>query len=432
MTGSVVLKNNAVYCCCLVKCREPQEGMPFMPELQHQTSQLAVGAREWIRENTRITPPSLPSVNPEVKITPLNSQRIDGFKWTTKSDEALRVSLDVRMFPESSYMLLGLWKPGWGEQGDIFELYNKLSNFTSQKVRLSNDPEDLQIAEVYCMYAETTSQSSIPHVCKNILDGFIDEVDDRIALCEFPWGTVAMPKEQKTPLLIIRRADTPGTEDASRFMNIVLPRLMLLSHKIMLHYQAYEKEKEKVKEIAERLAKTLKGRERGGNLHRLEERIKEISSQVDELAEELGSLKKRLLRMDTDLRHIRLKLQDPVLLRKKKVIEQVFGESSALLVEQVRTDIEYFQTQNEEALLTLQSLQAFVGVEQAKLQREQAGKQGRIAAIVGIVGLVLALIDGFADVFSPGNRVLIVFGGIIFGVVIWFWDRWKKKNGPES
>lgn len=189
---------------------------------------------------------------------------------------------------------------------------------------------------------------------------------------------------------------------------------------------------EEIRKIAQKLVDTLRGSEQGGNLYRLEKRIQEISDKVDELVEELSWVKKRLIGMEDNLRQIRHILQDPIFEGKSDLLWQIFGESNALLVDHVKTDFRYFQAHNEEALLTSQTLQAFVGVDQAKLQRERTGKERRVVKLFGVVGLGLAIIDGFSDTLSSFERILIVTGAAVIATCLWFWDKRKEKKEFET
>jgi hypothetical protein len=429
---SLALKNIIVYRYIIINGWKFGQGMPVKQDHWNEIWKLTKEAWESLHAKVGIF--DSPPAKPNLKITRTESQSIAGFHWKSSDDGALSSSLEVRLFLDCGYLQLGIWQHGEELVADFNKLQRQVEHIASQKDDLSDIRETLQIDEVFCWYAEVDSEESLPQLTRYFLEPYTKS-EDQIDICNFSWGCVGIPRKQKTPLLILCHEDAPGVEDISWFVNYVAPRLALYPCKIICQYNRYdneEKEREKIQKIVQQLSMMLRGQERGGNLNELEERIKEISSQVDKLIEELGHVKKRLIGMGDNLRQIRRVLQDPIFEGKSDVLWQIFGESSALLVEQVDVDFEYSESYNQEALLTLQTLQAFVQVEQAKLQRERAREERSMVKILGVIGLVLALIDGFSDVFHWGIKVLILLIGVAAGLWIWFWGKKKEKNEPEN
>ncbi len=427
MTRSVDLKNIIVYRYILVKCWEPQDGKPVMPAFFDQSWQLAKNAWEWLQINIPIIPPLPLPPKPKIKVTSIESQRIAGFRWAANADNTRYATLDARVFPESSYLLLGLWKQKGGNTEDIHKLQKELADFAPQETSLSHASNSLQIDESYCLYAEIAPELSLRKTCRDILEEMLNDPKDRVTICEYSWGCVGIPRDRRTPSLILKREGSIGIKDVSLFANDILPRLALLSHSIKCQYSVYEEKEEELKKQVQKLAKTLRGPVGGGSIGLLEKKIKKISSQLDKVVEELGKLKIRLIAMGDNVRHIKNKLQDPIFDGRVNILRQIYEDSNCLLVEQVRVDFQYFQAYNEEAQLSLQTLQAFVEVEQAKLQRERTTEEKLLVAMLGIVGLILALVDGFSDVIPWRGRAWIVIGGIIIGMVIWLFGKSKEK-----
>lgn len=393
--------------------------MQILPADWQQICQLVEDVWEWLyaqigKHHSR---PRLP----DLKMTRDQSFRIAGFDWEMNNLRTLSASLESRLFLESGYLLSGLKIPGGGDSSSIDTLREKLAGYTTHHEDNSTEPLPLQAQESFFYYAEVTSDLPLPLVCRRIFETVPVNEEDRIAVCEFSWGCVGIPRDKKDQVLILRPAagEPVEVEDASHFVNTILPRLILYYRKSVLRYREYEDEYEKVKQIAQRLARMLAGREHSGNLLQLEERIKDISALTDELVEGMGHLKKRLIAMDNDLRQIRSVLQDPVLFGRNQDLSQIYGESCAMMLEHVRTDFRYLQAHNDEAQISLQTLQAFVSVEQAKLQREGNRAEQRFVLMLGVVGLVLAVVDGFADVVWWPYRTALVFLGVIAAYLVW-------------
>jgi hypothetical protein len=195
----------------------------------------------------------------------------------------------------------------------------------------------LQTGEISCLYAEVDPSESLPQLTRYFLEPF-KEVEDQIDLCEFSWGCLGIPRRQKSPSLILSHVDSANAENISLFVNLVLPRLALFSYKINYLYHGYQDEQKKVEKITQKLTETLRSREHERSLQQLEERIKGISSQLDELVEELGVIKPRLIGMDNNLRQIRRLLRDPIFEGKSDILWQIWGENSLSMIEQVQVD----------------------------------------------------------------------------------------------
>lgn len=429
MTHFPTLKNVIVYRYIIIMGWEYGQGAPINEKHWNNIWQLTEEAWKWLHAQIRNS--NNPPKKPVLEITRKDSQSIAAFNWKSSNEATLSISLESRLFSDSGFLQLNIWQNGEGIVDDFGRLQRQVQHIGSRKDDLSDIRKMLHIDEIFCWYAEVGENEPLLSLTQYFLEPYI-KPEDRIDICNFSWGCVGIPRDQKTPLLILSHENAPGVEDTSWFVNSLVPRLALFSGKIIRQYYEYEAKQEEIRKIAQKLVDTLRGSEHGGDLYRLEKRIQEISDKVDKLVEELSWVKKRLIGMEDNLRQIRHILQDPIFERKSDLLWQIFGESNALLVDHVQTDFKYFQAHNEEALLTLQTLQAFVGVDQAKLQRERAGKERRVVKIFGVVGLGLALIDGFSDKLSSLARILIVSVAAVVAICLWLWDKRKEKKEFET
>ena len=89
-----------------------------------------------------------------------------------------------------------------------------------------------------------------------------------------------------------------------------------------------------------------------------------------------------------------------------------------IAIEQIEHDLEFFKARDEEAHLTLETLNTLINVERGKIQRERGEYEQLFVKILSIIGLVLALIDGFAEEFAWYTKVAIVIGGIILAMIV--------------
>lgn len=382
--------------------------------------QMGVQAAHWLFDQIGKPPPAFEK--PELNFAPTESQPFLGFDWKDSADGKLWVSFLGRIFSQTAYLHLILWRPGQSAVGELKALQKQMEEFRP------GDPSDeacadFRLGETYAVAAEVEPHQHIPGIFHTTLPDLLDmriSQSKRIETGRFPWGHVAIPREQKSPALLLRKVDSPGADDAAWFINVILPRIGISYFNMKRQNQDYGKYRPLVDKELQTLSNMLENRVKGGNLKELERQFVLFSGQLDKLAEAIRPLQQFLIRMDTDLRNIRRQVNDLALHGQSKLLWYVFGESAALLVDQIKVDFKNSGAYNDEAQLALQTLQTFVDVERAKTDR-------KMVLMLGVVGLVLALIDGFSDVIPERTRWIIFAIGFFIGLCIWFWGR-----GPFS
>lgn len=364
------------------------------------------------------------------RATMVESYRLAGFDWESKADKSLYVSFDMRVFKDGAYMQLGISKPREGAVDDILKLQSKLEEFSIKKI---NFPETLCIGNDYCIFAFVKSEEPLKNICSNILNNVVKQMEkadiwndlswdleEKEIICNYSWGVVGLTRSLSKPVLFLRKFHTDGFEDASEFVNIILPRLMFFTRNIIDRYKQYISNRKVIEKAAKQLALLLKGRESGGKLNTMEDRIRKISSKEDKLVEETSRLDKQLIAMDGNMRQIKRVLQTSVINDGfDGHLLKIYNDNITLLVEQMTVDSNFFKTHNQEASLSLQTLQALVGVEQAKTER-------RLVLIIGILGATLAVIDGFSEELSLLHKGIIILTGLIGSLIVGSWD-WLKN-----
>lgn len=377
------------------------------------------------------------------------SYTIANFTWEPNQDESLFASLELKIFKDSGYAQLALMEPGINSN-NLLALLKRISSYKIPQI----SPDEFLISDDYCIYAETPTTNSLKDACTDLLKrippnwekskemrNLFWDSDDKEFIYEYSWGCVGFTKNLIKPILVIRKANSSGIIDASSFINIILPRLLLFSKKIIQNYLIYEKDRENIKKIARELEKELKDRDPVGKnrlnkdsyeesssvpkekLELLEEMIRKISSKEDELIEKAGWLDKLLIAIEDNFRQLKKVLEHSVVLDSRSKLWDLFGKNNLTLLDQMKIDSKFFQAHNQEAGLTLRTLQSLVNVEQAKLQRKQEKENKKIAKIAATMGVMLAIVDGFSDVLHWFIRSIIVLAGIFRS-----WKIWKKDK----
>ncbi|HDL19327.1 MAG TPA: hypothetical protein ENH29_09755 [Bacteroidetes bacterium] len=366
-------------------------------------------AGEWSYKQIRLTPPEL--AVPEVGIGRRESIMFAGTDWLTEESRKISTLFEAHLILDSAYVKIGIWKRGESIHDQFNELSEKLN-----KLKSSDLDQHIMIGEVSCYYGEIGKNSDIKSINCSVLQKLLHDDRDEISVFSFPWGSLAIPAFKKNPVVLIGYKDEKSVEQSSWFINYILPRLSLSYLKIDNDSRVYEKERPEIEKAERLLALELEGRVQQGSLRFLEKRTILIASHQDKLVEDLGKLSQRIIGMETNLRNLDIVLKEKILDGHYSELWRLFGESTALAVEQIRVDMNYFQARNEEAQLALQTLRSLVDIERGKMER-------LLFAIIGLIGLVISLIDGFSEEFSWPVKTAIVIAGTILGLILWFSGR---------
>ncbi|MBN2000209.1 hypothetical protein JW935_21850 [candidate division KSB1 bacterium] len=345
--------------------------------------------------------------------------------------------IEARSIHDSTYIQLAAMRHGESSSDDVFNLYECFENYGAPM-----DDENvlkLWMGQVTCLYAEI---SGIFNVETDGLELFynLTECEEIPNVITFEWGVLLCPapdmvfnqsfytggrkvytcqvnpEKSRPHMLILVRRDEASLYAGSWFVNYILPRLSLSFLKINLAYQIYEYKIPALDEAEQKLAHILKGQVCTENLRALERKIIIISGLLDDLIENMGNLRHRVLGIQANLKNLEFILNDDVVKHKYQDMWRLFGEHFSLSGLQIKVDLDYYQTRNDEAQLTLQTLQSLIDVERGKNER-------LMVAVLGIVGLVLSLIDGFSDEFSSITKAAIVAGGVLVGLLIYWYSK---------
>jgi len=291
-----------------------------------------------------------------------------------------------------------------------------------------SEVEHVLVGKIHCLYAEVGSDAKAEEIIQRCLRDWFHNDDLEISICPFPWGWLGTPTHRIEALIVLAPKEDTSIEAASWFINFVLPRLALTYRKIELDYTSYEVIRPEIEKAERALARALKGRvleegrESDGNLDYLERRTLRLSNLQDALVEKLGGVQQQIISMETNVENLKLVLKDKTVESQYQRLWTVFGESSTQAVKQVKVDRNYFDSRKEEATLALNTLGTLVDVERGKFER-------RLVIILGIVGLVMSLVDGFSSELPLGVKIAIVAVGVIAGAIVWLW---RRKLGVEQ
>ncbi len=375
------------------------------------------------------------------------SRRLAGTDWLPDPREAARQNIDhsflveARSIHDSSYIQMAVMRHGQTPPADVAGLFDFI-NPTGAPVENKNALK-LWLGQVSCVYAEIPGLfdvdtrgleffydiypgcKEVPAITKFEWGAFLCSSPDNVFVQSFndgdqkPYpGSVesgTYGENQQHMLLLVHR-DAAGLYAGSWFVNYILPRLGLSFLKISLSYRIYELKIPFLDEAERQLAHALKGQVCTQNLRALERKIIVISGLLDDLIENLGNMRHRVLGIQANLKNLEFILNDPVVISQYQAMWRLLGEHFSLSGRQIDVDLDYYQTRNDEAQLTLQTLQSLIDVERGKNER-------LMVAVLGIVGLVLSLIDGFSDEFSSIVKAAIVAGGVFVGLAIYGYSK---------
>jgi hypothetical protein len=337
--------------------------------------------------------------------------RLAGVDWIR--NKGLSFSFESRSLLDSAYVQLGLLTHGSAQESVFGSLREKVKSFS---LPADSNVEDILVGRIYCLYAEVSATVDAEKVILSSLCNWHHNQDVEVTVCPFEWGWVGTPTERIEEVVVLSRRDNESVKSASWFVNFVLPRLALVYRKVELNYSSYEAMRQEMEKAERDLAKVLAGRVHGGDLKYLEAETVKLTSLQDTLAENLGAVQHRMISMETNVENMKLVLRDKTVESEYSRLWSVFGESSELALRQVMVDRSYFDSRKEEATLALNTLDMLVNLERGKIDR-------RLLIILGIVGLVLSLVDGFSSELELQAKIVIVVAGVIAGATAWWWRR---------
>ncbi len=369
-------------------------------------------AWRWLQRHARLklkAPPMPPKVAGRRE-----SQRLAGTPWLASVNGSMEILLESRAILDSAYLQLGVWQHGQADRTHLQVLQQTLDDF----IALPELLEKIGIGRIDCIYAEVVDLEQATHIAREILKAQQPEAEE-FSICTLPWGCLATIAGGISPVVVLALHDSNHIDSASWVVNLLLPRLSLAYLKIEHEFRRYELEQPQIETAERALAANLEGRVSGGSLTDLEKNILLLSQAQDRLVEKLSKLTQRLIGMEANRRNIEMLLREPILSPQYQTLWQVFAEPASLAIEQIKVDMNYFQARKDEGQLAAQTLRAFIDVEGTRTDR-------LMVAILGVVGLVLSLIDGFADVFSVTSRAIILGLGTVAGLAIWFLGKRKQ------
>ena len=339
------------------------------------------------------------------------SIRLVGTDWIdTNSNSFL---LEVRALLDSVYLQIGICAKGKHDNLPLDTLRGRLQSLAISSVHIGDQNK---IGDTFCLYAELKSNDAHNLIAKQCFDKW-NHIDGReIRTIKLPWGSISFSEPYSNLILVLARDEKNSIDVASYFLNFIFPRFMLSYCKAELEYDDYELRLRKEAEIIEReLKASIKGHERTGSLSFLEERILEISRLQDSLVEKLADVRQKLITIEANSCNIDLILKDTILKPQQEIVLAHFSDKWKLALEQIKLDLNYFQLRNEDALLTLQTLNTFVDIIRGKTDR-------LMVIILGIVGGIIAISDALSEI-PLHFRILLIIIVIIWGIITWIIKR---------
>ncbi|MFQ5602745.1 MAG: hypothetical protein ACE5HS_05700 [bacterium] len=365
---------------------------------------------QWIHQKAGHSPPACQQ--PKFDMGLRESLRIVGTDWLKNNSESMSFLIEVRFILDSLFIQFGFWD----HRDTALSAFNTLQEAMSEFQIEMNGNQNVLIGDTVCFYAEITNEDENQDLKSMLASASQKQPRTEIVVMKYDWGYLYLPAITNNPMAVLSFRDEKSKESASWFINFILPRIVLMHLKIEQEFQKYEEERAEIEKAEYDLKKQLKGSEKSGKLKKLEKRIVALSERQDTLIEWIGKLRQTIIGMETNLNNIHKILQEPVIQGKYQQWWSLFGAGPALAVEQMKVDLNYFNSSNDEALLTLQTLHSFVDIERGKNER-------RLVGILGIVGMVLAVIDGFSEELTFNLKIIILSIGILMGSIIFLWRK---------
>lgn len=427
MPDPVFFQNITVYRNLTISGWKDGDKHPISRSSWNQIWNLTKEAMDWLYNKINLEASQIRQ--PSQKITGIISQKIAGIDWKKSEKNRLSCWFESRLFPKAGFLQLGLKLKGSFTASEFILLQSDLAYQPFSEKQESKILQTFVIGENYYFAAEVKSDIDLSNTALKIITDelIVLHPSDRIAIIDYPWGTIAIPRDQQSPVVILSHENSKNTKDKEQFIHTVLSRLALYSDSITKLYQNYRNIYPLIKSSAVNLAQALIGSAQSETVEGLENRIEVLSQKFDELVEHLSLLKQIKIAMESNLIHLNRVLLDPVLNGKKNILWEIYGEKSQLQIDLLTENLEYFQTRIEEAQFTLKVLQSLVNVEQAKFQRNSIKKQDRNTLNLGVIATALAIVEGFGSFLSDEVKFQIFFSGITFVFLPIIWEKFKDK-----
>lgn len=366
---------------------------------------------------------SIPPLRISWRVRVIEDVRLAGSTWSR--EEPIKRLVEARALLDSVYVQLGVQYTGRVRSDDsLGTICRKLRH------SLPHLPGDERAAHLLlgitdCCYGEidpqfdlSESENVVPIMSSSLFES--PRPDAEITTIRFPWGLLGIVRAQRPSFVVLIRQEKRCIEIGSWLINFVLPRLALCSHKMRSDWECYDSLRQEIEASARNLARELKGRvieERPGlsssSLDYLEERTLTLSNLQDILVEKQARMQEHIISLETNLQNLRIILRDSVLEHEFHRLWTIFGERHAHALHQMRIDRRYFELQKSEASLALTTLGMMIDIERGRTER-------RLVLILGIVGLVISIVDGFSAELTIGSKVLIVVAGFASALLAWF------------
>ncbi len=380
---------------------------------------LSILAHAWVyRQKSPAESPPEPVIS-HAEINRKKSHRLTGVQWLDLNRDHLFLDLESRLILDSAFIQLTVMKKGRTKEEDCQSTWGQLRSFL-QEFSLADHGNISCMGEMTCYYAEPENWKhahSLLHLPGDRLQRNSDQ--------DLSFGLLTYHNNLETgpAVFVLAKNDKKHMASVDTFVTYILPRLGLSLLKIESEYNCHESDRMSHMERDEiSLARHLERVPKRGNLRYLEKRILRISELESRLVEDLGMMNQRIITMQINLKNIERLLKDPVFEGQYDGMRRMFCEDCDLAIEQTQVDLNYFNARKEEAETSLQALHTFVEVNRGKMERI-------LVIIIGLVGMVLALIDGFSEDIPLQGKRIITGAGILAGIVIGIWGFLDLRFG---
>lgn len=387
----------------------------------------------WKGVNQQIGNRQITTLKPNsLEINRRESVRLASIGWNNTGK--FSYSLEIRQIYDSVYFQIGISRTGDSEPDDLKDLVRKIYKF---KPSINAEKHPVQVGDVCCYYAENPDNPTpdqFNSLARNVILSPDDTLVDEIKIYPFEWGYLAIPDSYRYPfpILVTPLNNRPSLKKSALFVHSDVPRLVLYFMKLRRDFLEFERERPLVEINEQKLAKHLLGVPEKATLEVHENQVIHLTKRHNFLIEDVGRIKQRMSAMKANIKNLILLNQDIRGTRQNTELENFLLTDARIAIEQIERDLEFFKARDEEAHLTLETLNVLINVERGKMQRERGEYEQLFVKILAIIGIVLALIDGFSAEFKWYTKVAIVAGGLILGLTWYLKARRKIKRESKK
>ncbi|MCA9941549.1 MAG: hypothetical protein KC418_23075 [Anaerolineales bacterium] len=306
------------------------------------------------------------------------------------------------------------------------------------------------LGQTICFAARVVAETDARRLAEDLLPG----VGGDLRLASLPWGGWLYDRVGLSDQLALFYPDDDLSEQAAtRFLNEILPRLSLLTHKVSHQYSRtyWQLLRPQLIQQEQNLSQVLlRTRAPGQDLAELENQLQDIATAYGQYAVELGQFARAVQGVNVNAANLQNEVGRAALPLAGVLL--AWQQGLAVAVAQMQADKAFYQATIQEAEVTLRTLQIQVDLLRGQLEAEEnrlAERRNWWLAVIGVLLTLGEFIDrevaysamcGVVNALGrmcdpadtvPGWALSLIRVGIILGIALLVWggsQLWRRNK----